>query len=75
VDRIKPIAKQTLAERVECISVVFELSPSTIKGWHYQGCDLWDPDQVYKWARFKRSRRKNWHNPEKPARRIRIPAD
>jgi hypothetical protein len=74
VGRIKPIADQTLAERCQCISVVFDLSPATIRTWHYQGCNLWDVEEVCQWAQFKRSRRKNWRsNGDKPARRVRTP--
>jgi hypothetical protein len=68
-----PLEKQTLAERCECISVVFDLSPATVKGWHYQGCDLWNVEEVCQWVEYKRSRRKNWRNGDKPARRVRTP--
>jgi hypothetical protein len=70
---VKPLSKQTLQDRIECAAVVFDLSPSTIRNWYYEGCDLWNVEELFEWARFKRSRRRNFHNGDKPARRVRRP--
>jgi hypothetical protein len=72
---IKPIPEQTLAERVSAIAVTLDKSEITIRGWHYQGCDLWDPEQVCIWAKFKSARRRNRPRPDGIPRRIRTPAD
>src|SRR5262249_25584837 len=67
-----------LTKRIEDVAIVFNKSTVTIRAWVSQGLDVFNPDEIVRWYRFKESRRRNRRSRSSngvSGRRIRTPAD